>query len=533
MSTPYLVHAAQMFAEIVRSHADRRALLWTAGESTTFGELDRYSNQVARLLLNHGVAKRDTVCLNLEKGLLAYGAMLACLKIGAAYFFVDPGNPPARTRAMAGRCRPALALVAAGVSREPFDCTTLVASTDGRHEAFLEGISDGPIALPWTIDGGDPAYVMFTSGSTGVPKGVAISHSNLLNFIRWSRDQFQTGPADVFTNLNPLFFDNSVFDIYASLFAGAALAPFTGAMMKRPQEVLSRIDALGCTVYFSVPSLLIYFQALKLIDRASFPSLRTIVFGGEGYPKPMLNRLHDCVGRRVELVNVYGPTECTCICSSYRVSDADFSELEGYPPLGSLIPNFSYVIVDDAGQPVEAGDPGELCLGGPCVGLGYYGDPAQTALAFVQNPTHDRFFDRVYRTGDIVRYDRLNGKLHFVGRTDAQIKRQGYRIELGEIEHALAAIDGIAEAAAVYVSTEGGDRLVAVVTSTADGPLPDLRERLSRRLPAYMLPDKVVVVKELMKNANGKVDRKQIAASLAHELRTASSARLIARTGDR
>lgn len=516
MPRRYRVHVAQVIDEVVRAHGHRPALRWSADRATSFEALDRYSNRIARLLLQHGVRKRDTIGLCVEKSLTAYAAIPACLKVGAPYFVIDPANPPARTRAMTDRCRPALAIIAPSVDKEVFDCPTLVSSAaeDDAGEPWLEAIADRPVDVPWTIDGSDPAYVMFTSGSTGVPKGVTISHGNLLNFIHWSQEQLQTRPTDVFTNLNPLFFDNSVFDIYASLFAGASLVPCTAAMMTRPREVIARIEALGCTIYFSVPSLLIYFQTLKLIDRSSFPALRTIVFGGEGYPKPMLAKLHASLGDRIELLNVYGPTECTCICSAYRITDADFVDLIGYPPLGTLIPSFSSVVISETGVPAEAGTVGELCLGGPCVGLGYFGDPAQTARAFIQNPTHDKFIDRMYRTGDLVRVDPVDGKLHFVGRADTQIKHQGYRIELGEIEHALTAIDGVVEAAALYLPIDGASRIVAFAASCVID-VRGIKEALSRSLPRYMLPDRVIVVRELMKNANGKIDRQGMATALS------------------
>jgi acyl-coenzyme A synthetase/AMP-(fatty) acid ligase len=306
-----------------------------------------------------------------------------------------------------------------------------------------------------------------------------------------------------------------VFDVYASLFNGASLVPFSRATMRDAPAVLARIDDLGCTTYFSVPSLLVYFQRLKLLGPASFRTLRRLIFGGEGYPKPMLAKLHEAVGGRVEIYNVYGPTECTCICSAYRISDVDFGDPKGLAPLGRLIPNFSYVIVDDAGRAVAPGETGELCLGGPCVGLGYYRAPEQTAAAFVQNPTHTDFFDRVYRTGDLVRDDPADGKIHFVGRADTQIKHQGYRVELGEIEHALGAIDGVHEAAAIHCPDGATSRIVAVV-ATGDRLAPAaIKQTLGDRLPRYMIPERIVVVPQLAKNANGKIDRKGIAAAIA------------------
>ena len=159
---------------------------------------------------------------------------------------------------------------------------------------------------------------------------------------------------------------------------------------------------------------------------------------------------------------------------------------------------------------------GELYLGGPCVGLGYYAAPETTARAFVQNPTHDRFADRVYRTGDLVRCHPATGELHFVGRADTQIKHQGHRIELGEIEHALTSLAGVEEAAAIHLSADGSSRIVAAVASRAGLAPATIRTMLAAALPRYMVPDRVVVMPDLPKNANGKIDRRSLGAQFAH-----------------
>jgi D-alanine--poly(phosphoribitol) ligase subunit 1 len=515
---PYHTHAAQIFADVVREHGPRCAVRWADGSQTTYEELDAVSNRIARFLVAHGVRKRDLVCICLEKSLGAYGVLLGCLKAGAAYFVLDVENPVARAKAMIARCRPAHAFIDSADRASLFDClVTLVPGghAGGRIEAFAASHSGEPFEPPWPISGADPAYVMFTSGSTGVPKGATMSQSNLVNFIRWTQNEFSIHPDDVFTNVNPLFFDNSVFDIYASLFAGASIVPFGREELRRPDVLVRRIAESECTVYFSVPSLLVYLQTLKLIDRDSFPSMQKIIFGGEGYPKPMLRQLYEHLGHRVTLHNVYGPTECTCICSVYRITADDFADTAGYAPLGRLIPNFLYVIVDADGRGTPPGQVGELCLSGPCVGLGYYGSPGETAAAFVQNPAHDRFLERVYRTGDLVRYDAATDKIHFVGRADTQIKRQGYRIELGEIEHALTTLDDVDEAAVVCVGEEAGRQIVAVVASRRPLRAADVKGSLAERLPKYMTPDSVVVTERLPKNANGKIDRRRIAESVA------------------
>jgi D-alanine--poly(phosphoribitol) ligase subunit 1 len=507
----YVTHAAQIFAGVVARQPAAVALRWADGREVSYEQLDRGANRLMGELLRAGVGKRQTVAIATDKCDVAYAAILACLKIGAPYFMVDPASPVPRARAIVEQCVPAYAVVGA---RAPavFECPTHRISPEGRLES-LEEYPEQPPDVAAAIDGSDPAYIMFTSGSTGTPKGATMSQANLVNFIGWARTQYHIGPEDVVTNVNPLYFDNSVFDIYSSLFSGATLAPFGAVELSEPAALLAAFDRLGCTLYFSVPSLLVYFQRLKLIGPGSFTTMRRIVFGGEGYPKPMLQRLFAAIGDRVELHNVYGPTECTCICSSYRITAADFADLDGYPPLGQLVPNFSHVIADEQGRAVPPGTVGELYLGGPCVGLGYYAAPGQTAAAFVQNPCHARFHDRMYRTGDLVRLNADDGKLHFVGRVDSQIKLQGYRIELGEIEHAMQRLAGVDEAAAIFTN----DGTIARITGVAAGSaiLADaMRRDLAALLPRYMIPERIVVVQGLPKNANGKIDRSALTSAI-------------------
>jgi D-alanine--poly(phosphoribitol) ligase subunit 1 len=238
-----------------------------------------------------------------------------------------------------------------------------------------------------------------------------------------------------------------------------------------------------------------------------FTHVRKIVFGGEGYPKSKLKELFDCLHHRADLVNVYGPTECTCICSAYGVTESDFEGLDGYPPLGGPIPNFSFVILNERGEAAEPDEIGELCLGGPCVGLGYFNEPELTNMAFGQNPLNPNYHERIYHTGDLVRLSRDDGKVHFVGRKDSQIKHQGYRIELGEIEHALCLIPGVDEAVAIHSAPNGVSQIVAVVASCNGLESTAIRKEVSGIIPAYMVPSRVDVLERLPKNDNGKIDR--------------------------
>ena len=500
----YPHHVADLFRDVVKAHGQKAALVWSDRAVTTFDELDRLSDKAARYLYTQGIRKGDRVCIGLDKCAMAYTIIIACLKIGAPYFVIDPSNPVARVSHILDKCRPKILF---STKEEGLDLPNhRVVQIDPENQ--FAAIDDDRFEPKTDIVGTDPAYIMFTSGSTGFPKGAVMSHCNLLNFIGWARQEFSITPSDLFTGVNPIYFDNSVFDFYASVLNGAAMAPFDAPTMSDPYQVLQRIGSLRCTVYFSVPSLLIYFQVLKMLTPASFPHIRTVIFGGEGYPKTKLKELFDCIYPRVELVNVYGPTECSCICSAYRISRVDFENLDGYPSLGGPIPNFSFTILNEAGKAAAAGEVGELYLGGPCVGLGYFNDPELTQEAFGQNPLHVRYHERVYRTGDLVSISKDDGKIYFVGRKDNQIKHQGYRIALEEIEHALRSIPGVDEAVALH-TTKNDISLIVGVVASSNGLNPEaIREQASKLLPDYMVPSKIDVSQQLPKNANGKIDRR-------------------------
>ena len=257
--------------------------------------------------------------------------------------------------------------------------------------------------------------------------------------------------------------------------------------------------------------MLIYLMAMKALKPGALPALRVITFGGEGYPKAELKKLYDLFATSARLVNVYGPTECTCICSAYQISGSDFEDLTGLPPLGRLNPNFDYSILDEHGRDATSG---ELCLIGPNVAAGYFNDTARTAAAFQTLEEPRRFMKRMYRTGDIVRED-SDGTLHFVGRKDNQIKHMGYRIELEEVEHALAKLPNVSQTAVVYYRTHTAyGKLIGFVACSEAVDEKSLLSQLSELLPDYMLPGKLVILPILPTNPNGKVDRQLLRASL-------------------
>lgn len=504
-----------LFEEIATVDRDRVALR-LQDKRVSYGTLFDRIEALSELLLASGHVRGDVVALAHDKGALAYGCMLAAIRLGITYVNIDTGSPAARNArilAVSGArtlfCEDGTAIEA---SRELIGLSGI--RVQNLAEADLTKPSPEALAhqhaLAAAVDGSCIAYIMFTSGSTGQPKGVAITHQNLLHFIAWGRARFGVTRDDNFANLNPMYFDNSVFDFYVSLFNGASLTPVPRALLNTPGDLVAHIGAMGCTIWFSVPSLLIYLMAMKALTPAAMPALRCFVFGGEGYPKIELVKLHRMYGSRAQLVNVYGPTECTCICSAYDVTAEDFVDLAGLPVLGHLNPNFDYRIVDDADGDAETG---ELCLIGPNVAAGYFNDPDRSAKAFVTLEEPRRYMKRMYRTGDLVREQ--DGILSFVGRKDNQIKHMGYRIELEEIERALNSLPDVIQAAVVYQKqgTAYG-KILGFVASAIDLEEKALLMALRTLVPDYMLPSRIVIVPDLPKNANGKVDRPNLPSLL-------------------
>ena len=437
-----------LFQSVVQANADDVAIWFERRDAVTYAELNARANRIARWLTARGIAPGDVVCLSAVKSLSTFASMIATLKVGAAYCVLDGDSPAERLGRILATCRPRLLLA----DREFLGRFEAVAAdlgilaVDNSVDSFAPCIGDYSGAdLPSTRDvaGHVPAYLMFTSGSTGFPKGAVITHANVLPFIEWSRQTFDIAPHDRLTGLNPLYFDNSVFDFYSALFSGARLVPFSKEEVVDPKRLIDKVEAAGCTLWFSVPSLLIFLQTLRAVDGTRLTSIRRFVFGGEGYPKAKLKDLYAAYSPSSAFFNVYGPARCTCMCSCHRVSDGDFEDLRGFPPLGRIADSFSFLVLDDDGRRVDPGETGELCLTGPGVGEGYYNDPVRTAASFVRNPHGGSAGAVMYRTGDLVSADAADGTLRFHGRRDNQIKHMGYRIELEEIETALHRLDYI------------------------------------------------------------------------------------------
>lgn len=503
------------FEAVVTQHAPRAALR-LPGQVLSYAEILDLAERLGAMLLARGCRQGDVVAIGMNKGPLHYAVMLAALRLGMACVNLDPASPLARNKHIMTIAQPRLLFVENGPYQEAMEALAQACGTPAllSDALVLPSLSDTDRmrqqALIARVDGATIAYVMFTSGSTGIPKGVAVTHDNVLHFIQWGQSRLAISPDDNFANISPLYFDNSVFDFFIALFSGASLTPVERGLLTQPYKLVEHVAALGCTIWFSVPSLLIYLVAMKAMSATALPALRLIVFGGEGYPKSELRKLFDRFRTQAELVNVYGPTECTCICSAHTIGEADFEDMSGLPMLGQLNPNFDYRILSDTD---EDADTGELCLIGPNVAAGYFNDLERSAASFFALTSADRFMKRMYRTGDIVRES--EGNLYFVGRKDNQIKHMGYRIELEEIEMALARLDEVTQVAVVYHRKDAAyGKLIGFIATDSQVEEKDLLQRLAGLVPDYMLPSRLILMAELPKNPNGKVDKLALKASL-------------------
>jgi len=482
----------------------------------TFQDLEQDALRAAAQLRHMGVVAGDVVALQLPKRAVTYALLLGCLRLGAIYAPLDPRAPAARTASVLARVRPKVLVSSAGITNP---CgATLSLRGDGELDSAswpaplsrLAG-SDEP-----QLTSDSPAYIMHTSGSTGEPKGAVIPHHGILSLMRWSAGLLGAADQSCFTALNPLHFDNSVFDVYCGLVAGATIVPIETSELTEPDAWVRRINGGRADIMFTVPTLLLLLDKAGLLTPQGLPRIRSFLFGGEGFPVETLKAAHARFRDRARLINVYGPTETSCICSSLEIDDAALAEINGpFVSLGRMHADFAHVIADQHGRPVDQHQTGELWIGGPNVGLGYYGNPEETACRFRQPPWQTDFRAIYYRTGDLVCED-ARGNLWFQGRADNQIKIAGHRVELEEIDAAVEAFPGISRALTVLVGRDRTAELVTVFESQTTVAPSALATAVAAQLPVYMRPARMLQLPALPLNANGKVDRRAVLAFVSN-----------------
>ncbi|MBX8474274.1 amino acid adenylation domain-containing protein [Pseudomonas cichorii] len=492
-----------LFEAQVQAQPDAIALVYEQ-QQLTYAQLNRRANQLAQRLLVHGIQPEQRVAICADRGIEMIVALLAVLKAGGAYVPIDPNHPADRIafilKDSAARlllCQkaliphlPATRYCPALIVLDEHDLTAV--DNDPQYDENFDPESVGLTAE-------NLAYVIYTSGSTGQSKGVMVEHRSVFNFSHvMARTTHAHCPPQANVALNAgFYFDMSIKGI-AQLFFGHRLIIIPSLIRASGQELLDFLEKHQVHAFDSTPSQLDTLLAAGLLERRSYQPV-SVLLGGEALNAATWNKLRQ--SRNTHFYNMYGPTECTVDASLGLIS-----ELGDRPSIGKPLSNMQVLVLDKRGQPAPVGVIGELHIGGAGVARGYLNNPQLTAQRFVSNPFSSEQHARLYKTGDLGRW-KADGSLEYAGRNDFQVKIRGFRIELGEIESALLASASVREA--VVIARE--NRLVAYVCGEPTSA-EELRARLIKRLPEYMVPSAFVQLESMPLTANGKLDRRALPA---------------------
>ena len=491
----------ELFAEEAQRRPDAVAVV-ADGEQVSYGELNRRANQLAWRLQELGVGPEVVVGICVERSVELIVGLLGILKAGGAYLPLDAEYPRERLEYMVADAGVNVVLTQSSL-RDRLPLTVDVQYVELESDSFVRGDSTAPEsgASAETL-----AYVIYTSGSTGQPKGAAVPHRGVVRLVRQS-NYVKLDEEQVVLQMAPVSFDASTFEIWGALLNGARLV-----MMQAGQPSLEDIAATVKQHQVSTMWLTAgLFQVMATEQLESLREVKQLLAGGDVLGVRAVQAVLEGTGEHV-LINGYGPTENTTFSCCHVMHAGE--EVGVTVPIGKPITNSTAYVLDEQLRPVPVGVRGELYLGGDGLARGYVGQPELTAQRFIPNPFSKDAGARLYRTGDVVRWN-SQGVVEFIGRVDHQVKVRGYRIELGEVEEALAGYEGISESAVVVRSEgEGDKRLVGYVVSAADVALEvsELRSYLETKLPDYMIPSVFVELTEFPLTANGKVDRKALAA---------------------
>ena len=490
----YLESSAQQFPNKVAIADDKNALTFTQWHSQA-------RNIGTAICKATDKALRKPVLVFVDRRIEGLVGFMGIIESGNFYVPIDCKMPGQRVRLIADVLNPVAALTVTAKDEQTLDLIDFKGIRLSYEQVkdievddlLLTGIRDQMIDT-------DPVYSIFTSGSTGVPKGVIIPQRGMVDLAEWLVNTFHFTENDALGNQTPFYFDGSVKDICICLKSGATLNVIGKKYFTFPKTLIPFLNERNITAILWATSAIVLIGNSDILSVALPEHLRLVTFAGEAMPAKQLKVWMQKLPN-VKYVNLYGPTEITVDCTYYEV-DREFDDNE-FIPIGRECKNKQVLVFNDENQLVKVGEPGELCVRGTGVSLGYYNNKEKTQEVFVQNPLHNLYDDRIYRTGDIVKYNE-RGELEFVSRKDFQIKHKGNRIEMGEIEVAVNSIEEVTNAACIF--DQSNDKIVLFYT-TQDGRELDIINQLKDKIPVYMFPEVISLLKQMPYNMNEKIDR--------------------------
>lgn len=491
--TDYLDESVQKFPDKCAVADERRNM--------TYRELQLEAKHIAMELIGLQVFRKP-VAVYLEKSVECISSFMGVMYSGNFYTMIDVKMPASRIQKIMEVLEPCAVITDAQHYSEVAAINSnarIICYEDAQNNETDTSLIDDTVSR---ILSTDIMYVLFTSGSTGVPKGVIISHQALTDFIEWGSAEFGIDENYIFGNQTPLYFSMSVFDVYETIRSGATLYLIPSKLFSLPAMLMQYLFDNRINTIFWVPSALTFLSTLNALKSPFLPELRNVFFGGEVMPVKQLNKWIS-VYPEVKYVNFYGPTEVTDTCTFYVVNRT-FENQETLP-MGRACRNMEVFLLDENNQPVQDGETGEVCVRGVGLANGYYNAPDKTREVFVQNPLNSIYEEKIYRTGDLARKNEY-GELVYISRKDFQIKHMGRRIELGEIETAISSIEGVNSCCCLYNTKKSK----IVMIYQGDISESDVINRLKELVPDYMIPNTKVKLDSMPLNLNGKVDRHKL-----------------------
>ncbi len=499
----------EMLEESSKKYPDKVAFS-DPEKKVTFAKLKERAQKIASLFVNGSICPplkmEEGVAFFMEKDTDAVCAMFAAVYAGCFYSFIDVRQPGQRVEAVLDILSPALIITddenmekLPAVIRKDYPVIKIAELTD---RACQSDIADD-ILKKIRMESNDcmPLYVNFTSGSTGTPKGVAVGHRSVIDFTEVFTDTFGIESSDILANQAPFDFDVSVKDIYSGLYRGAGVVLIPRDYFSNPAVLMDYLSDNEVTILVWAVSALCFVSIMNGLEYKTPQKIRQVMFSGEVMPVKQLNKWRKFLPD-ARYVNLYGPTEITCNCL-YYILDREFENNEEIPA-GIPFDNEKVFLLDENDRLVTKADQrGEICVGGTCLALGYYKDREKTDRVFTLNPLNDRYYERIYRTGDIGKFDKY-GNILYVSRKDFQIKHMGQRIELGEIETCAVSLEGVSRSCCLYDQKRKRIELFY----TGDIGKDEVISGLQEKLPQFMIPGRTVRLSDFPLNKNGKIDRK-------------------------